>query len=127
MAAGISRRKLAQYCADKIKNGHSEDVARQLAAYLLTSGRVREVDLVVRDIEAELYAHGIILATVTTARPLSEAVRRQVVTLLKGKTVKLREVVDANELAGIRIELPGQLYDATLRRRVESLKELARA
>lgn len=127
MAAGISRRKLAQYCADKIKNGHSEDVVRQLAAYLLTSGRVREVDLVVRDIEAELYAHGIILATVTTARPLSEAVRHEIVALLRGKTVKLREAVDVNELAGIRIELPGQLYDATLRRRVESLKELAQA
>lgn len=127
MAVGISRRKLAHYCAQKIKDGHTNDAVQQLAAYLFTSGRIREVDLVVRDIEAELYTHGIILATVTTARPLSETIRHEIVTLLKGKTVKLREVVDANELAGLRIELPGHLYDATLRRRVESLKELARA
>lgn len=125
MAANLSRRKIAAYCAEQIICGDVEGVMRELAAYLIDTKREREADLIVRDIEGVLAERGVILATVTTAHPLTNALRTEVEKLLGGNTVYVREAIDQAVLGGIRIEVPGKLYDATVRRKLESLKELS--
>lgn len=125
MAASVSRRKLAEYCTGQIIAGEIKMAMKQLAAYLIETGREREADLIIRDIEGMLADRGTILATVTTAHPLSAALRSTLADLLKGKTVHMREIVDESVLGGVRIELPGKLYDATVKRKLESLKELS--
>jgi len=49
----LSRRKIAALYADELLAGH-KDVVKKLAAYLIESRRERELDLIVRDIEAAL-------------------------------------------------------------------------
>lgn len=125
MATSVSRRKLAGYCTGQIIAGETEAAMKQLAAYLIETGREREADLIVRDIEGILADRGVVLATVTTAYPLSGALRSALTDLLQGKTVHMREIVDESVLGGVRIELPGKLYDATVKCKLESLKELS--
>lgn len=125
MAANLSRRKIADYCARQIISGDTEGVMRELAAHLIDTKREREADLIVRDIEAVLAERGVVLATVTTAHPLTDALRAELTGLLGGSTACVRESVDPSVLGGIRIEVPGKLYDATVKRKLESLKELS--
>lgn len=124
MAATISRRKLAHYIADMIVSGKTEVAIDQLAAFLVQTSRTREAGLVVRDIEAELASRGIVVATVTSARALSDNVKQAVREMLNAKEAYVTEVVDPTVLGGICIDTPGKQYDATVRRKLELLKEL---
>jgi len=55
MALRLSRRRIAAYAADKLLGGQPRSaVLREVAAYLVASGRTREQELLVRDIEATL-------------------------------------------------------------------------
>ena len=77
----VSRRKLAQYAAERLLAG---DVAviDELSALLVSEKREREVDLLVRDIEAEMAECGTVVATVESAIPLDEATKGAVKKLL---------------------------------------------
>lgn len=123
MALPLSRRKLAQYAAGLIVDGKTAAAIQQLAAYLVQNNRMREADLVVRDIEMALMEKGVVLATVTSARSLTDDMRREIHGLLKAEHVNLAEVVDPSVLGGVRIDIPGARYDATVRRKLELLTE----
>lgn len=125
MSQRLSRRKIAAYYASELLAG-DKDVAKQLAAYLVDTRRVRELELIVRDIEAALLEHGVLLADVASSRSLSAQATKEVQTYLqsatKAKTIHLRESVDATLLGGVRISTPGNELDATLRHRLNQLK-----
>jgi F0F1-type ATP synthase delta subunit len=77
MATRLSRRKIAAYAADKLAAGAaSKKVLSEVAAYLIEMRRTREIDLLVRDIEDALEVRGIVVADVTSAYPLTEALKR---------------------------------------------------
>jgi F-type H+-transporting ATPase subunit delta len=124
MAVRISRRKIAAYYADQLLAGH--DITRQLAAYLAESRRVREADLIIRDIETALSDRGILVADVASSRELSSASKSAIESYLKSTTratkVQLRESVDASLLGGVRIATAGRELDASLRHRINQLK-----
>jgi F0F1-type ATP synthase delta subunit len=122
MASRISRRKLADYAAGQLTSGKSTDVIRELAAFLIETKRTRELELIVRDIESALMERGIVVADVVTARPLTDELKLQIKQLVGGKTLTLREVVDKTVLGGMRLGLPGKQLDATLRRKIQSIK-----
>ena len=124
MAGRLSRRKLALYAVDKLHGGaKSSDVIKEVAAYLVETRRTRELDLLVRDIEGELAARGTVVADVTTARPLTDALKKQISTLVNAKDLHLREMIDPSLLGGMRIDIPGKRFDGTLRRKLVALKE----
>ncbi len=121
--AKLSRRKIAAYFADELLAGRS--VVRPLAAYLVEEKRVREADLMVRDIESALADRGVLLADVSSARDLSADTEKAVTDYLrattKAKTVQLRSHVDPHLLGGVRIDTPGSRLDKTLRHRLNQL------
>lgn len=121
----LSRRKIAAYYADELQAGNKE-VTKKLAAFLVENRRVRELDLIVRDIEEALAERGVLLADIVSSRKLSAEAAKAVEAYLKkttdAKTVKLRETVDPTLLGGVRVALPGRELDATLRHRISQLK-----
>lgn len=125
MGQRLSRRKIAAYYAGQLLAG-KKNVARELAGYLVESRRVRELDLIVRDIEGALVGHGVLLADAASSRKLSEAAAKEVKAYLKSQTgaekIYLRETVDPDLLGGVRIAVPGQELDATLRHTLNQLK-----
>lgn len=129
MAGRISRRKLAEYVADNLQSNRTM-VIKELAAYLIQTKRTRELELIVRDIEAQLKDRGVIIADVASAYPLSAAVKKEISefiastsSLAANKTeVHLRETVDSDLLGGVRIALPGELFDGTIRHKINALR-----
>ncbi len=123
--AGLSRRKISGYVADKLIGGRS-DVLSELAAYLLETKRTKELELIVRDIEDALAARGVVVADVTSARSLTEQSLKaleQFVTQESGaSTVTFRQAVDESVIGGVRLALPGREMDATVRRKLTTLK-----
>ncbi|MBH1956408.1 F0F1 ATP synthase subunit delta [Candidatus Saccharibacteria bacterium] len=125
MAVRVSRRKIASYYADELL-ARKTDIATRLAALLLDTGRVRELDLIVRDIEDALEARGVVVADIASAHTLSQATQKDITAFLKkqsdAKEVHLRVNVDQALLGGVRINVPGRELDTTLRRKLTLLK-----
>lgn len=127
MSERISRRKLADYAATRIERGDAlEVVVQEVAAYLVETRRTREADLVARSIEDDLAARGIVVAHVTSARPLDSHTKGTIQRLLHASTVHLTEEVDVSLIGGMRIEAPGKRLDATLTRTLTALSQAKR-
>lgn len=126
MAQRLSRRKIAEHAASKLVSGvASKKVLKEVAAYLVETRRTREMELVVRDIEAALAEKGIVVADVTSARPLSAQLKGEVSKLVGTKNVQLRETIDETVLGGMRVTVPGKRFDGTVRRKLTVLKSKA--
>lgn len=124
MAQRLSRRKIAAYAADKLLAGEKPArVTKELAAYLQATGRTREQELLVRDIEGVLSERGVTVASVTSAHPLSQQVKKELAALVGKGSLQLRETVDPSVLGGVRLDIPGKRFDGTLKRKLGLLKE----
>jgi F0F1-type ATP synthase delta subunit len=125
MALRLSRRKLSAYLADELIAG-KKDVPARLAAFLLDTNRMRELPLIVRDIEDALATRGIVIADIDSAYKLTADTTKQLESFVKNKTgakqVHFRTAIDETLLGGVRVNLPGQELDATLRRKLTNLK-----
>jgi F-type H+-transporting ATPase subunit delta len=124
MAERLSRRKIAKYVADNVSKGVAADeVISEVAAYLIDSRRTRELALVVRAIEDELADRGEVIANVTTARTLDDSLKKSVESLVRAKTIHLRESIDESVIGGVKIDLPGATLDATIKRKLLALRQ----
>jgi F0F1-type ATP synthase delta subunit len=124
MAERLSRRKIAKYVADNVSKGVAVDeVISEVAAYLIDSRRTRELALVVRAIEDELADRGEVIANVTTARTLDNSLKKSVESLVRAKTIHLRESIDESVIGGVKIDLPGATLDATIKRKLLALRQ----
>lgn len=124
MALRLSRRKIATYAADQLLAGGvaTREVLRSVAAYLVETGRTRELTLLVRDIEDVLASRGHVVADVTSAHPLSKALKDEIKDLVGGDTLQLRELIDPSLLGGMKIDVPGKRFDGTIRRKLTALR-----
>jgi F-type H+-transporting ATPase subunit delta len=125
MAVRLSRRKISAYLADELIAG-KKDVPTRLAALLLDTRRMRELPLIVRDIEDALATRGVVIADIDSAYQLSTDTKKQLEAFVRDKTnakqVHFRTAIDETLLGGVRVNLPGQELDATLRRKLTNLK-----
>ncbi len=121
MTIRLSRRKLARYTAERILVGDSSIIAK-LAALIVEERREREIDLLVLDVEEQLASRGLVVATVESATPLSEALRQSVIGFLGGDEMRLREVVRPELIGGVRIASPTQEFDGTIAKKLYELK-----
>jgi F0F1-type ATP synthase delta subunit len=126
MAIRISRRKLARYYTASLTSGmDTQKLALQLAAYLVDSGRVKELKLIIDDIEYQLSLNGIVLVDVTSAHSLDELTKTAITDLVNKKTsatkIQLREHIDSSILGGMRLKFPGVELDTTIARRLKIL------
>lgn len=71
--------------------------------------------------------NGVIGATVTTAEPMDDKQRAELVERLcrmTGKQVELAEKVDPAVIGGVLLEMSGQRYDNTLRHRLKDIRQV---
>ena len=123
----LSRRKLAINAAARLSRGEAKKtVLRDLAAYLIDTGRKAEATLIVRDIETMLMAGGTAIGTVTSARPLTSGALKTIESFVKLndskiKQVLLREQVDESLIGGMKLELPGMQLDASVKAKLDKI------
>lgn len=124
--ARLSRRKIANYVARELMLGDSKQTIEWLAAFLLDTKRTRELELLVRDIEYSLYDHSEAIIDVTSAHPLTKAIKDAISRLAiernGASTVYLRGHIDSSVIGGVRVEYGGQQLDATLRYKLDKLR-----
>lgn len=125
----VSRRKLAKYAAEQILAGN-DAVLEEIAGLLIYEKHEREVDLLVRDIEAELAERGEIVASVESARALDDSTRRKIEQFLATAAsdknskpkVSLRESIDPTLIGGFKLRTPTATLDATVLKKLNDLR-----
>ncbi len=123
MSGKISRRKMATYIADSVADGLIPAAKlEELAAYIIDSRRQRELTLIVRAIEDALAERGVVVATVTSAFPLDEALRTAVASQVDATEVRLREVIDPSVIGGVRLQTPSAALDTTIAHKLTLLQ-----
>jgi F-type H+-transporting ATPase subunit delta len=104
-------------------------VAREplsLALLMVRRGRPGAIDAMVdRFLELVRRERGILLAEVRTALPLDEEERSAIAQRLRaltGDRIEMNEVVDESLIGGVSVRIGDQLYDASVRSRLERLR-----
>lgn len=104
-------------------------ISRELLNFLyiiIDKGRVRHYERMVRAYDALMdEAHGIAAGEVYSAVALSdsqiERLEEQTGKLI-GETVRLTNRVDKSLIGGVRVQVAGKIFDATLRKRLEDMR-----
>lgn len=101
----------------------------EVADYLLDTNRTGELDSLARDLINYRAEKGIIEVTAVSSRALTPAAIKEI----KQKTQQLYPVarhiivnqrLDDNQIGGVRLELPGQQLDLTVRSKLNQFKQL---
>lgn len=127
----ISQRTFAKTIAQKM----IQDPARRkhwikmLAAYMVETGIADKVDAVANDVAREIFVQsGELLVRVSSARPLSDATRKQVERIIKeqsgAKDVILDETVDPGLLGGLIARTPDAELDLSVRSKLKQLASI---
>ena len=102
-------------------------MVRNFVAVLIDRHRIAQLPEVIEQLELELNKRmGLVEAEVTTARPLSDAEKRGLearMERLTGKRVAAHYSTDASVLGGAVVRSGSTVYDGSLRRQLENLKE----
>ncbi|HYH74740.1 MAG TPA: ATP synthase F1 subunit delta [Candidatus Saccharimonadales bacterium] len=127
----FSRRIIARTVAAKLLSepARQDHWVKVLAAYLVDQHREQEADLILNDLAHELFVqNGQLAVSVTSARPLSEAVRASLQALLaeqtNAKTVELSETIDPTLLGGLIAQTPDAVMDVSVRSQLNQLASL---
>ena len=125
----VSRRKLAKYAAEQIMAGNGT-IMEEIASLLVYEKRQREIELLVRDVEAELAEHGEIVASVESARKLDVDTKREIEKYLMSAVgannnkskVMLKESIDPTLIGGFKLRTPTATLDATIAKKLNDLR-----
>lgn len=113
--------------ADALLESRISPPALRLVRLLVQRGRVSALPRVSDEYTRLLNTHrGVVMATVTSAVPLTDdetAAIRTRVEAMAGASVELTEKVDPDLLGGLTIQVRDQLLDASIRGRLERLRD----
>lgn len=127
------RTRIAGLVADRtLKNGVSKQLSREIAAYLLTEGRVNELDSVLRDVQSDWAAAGYVEVTAASAHPLTAEIRAEIMRQTKAlypsaKQIAITETRDPEILGGVRLSMANQQLDLSVEAKLNRFKQLTKA
>ncbi len=99
-------------------------LAQKIAAYLISEGRVNEIDLLARDIERLQYqATGTLEIHAVSARTLSSNVKQAIIGLFAAKNIILHEDIEQDLIGGVRVRAQDQVLDLSVRTRLRHLRQ----
>lgn len=127
----VTRKELAEIIGEKTLHLRGRgNLARSVAAYAASEpGSIKDVDSLVRDIMQYRLERGLVEAVAVSAHELSPAVIKDIEDLLKdhfpnAKSVLVDTRLDESVVGGVRIELPQETLDLSVRSKLNTLKRL---
>jgi F0F1-type ATP synthase delta subunit len=126
----VSRLKIAEVISHKtLKSYDPKELAQEVAAYLLETGRVDELDSLIRDIVAYRGEKGLLEVSVESAHELDDSLRSEVNKLVKTLSPKvtkitLDETVTPSLIGGLKLNLANRQLDLSLRAKLNRFKQL---
>ena len=124
------RHHLAQVIGQRsLKVGNFHKLAREIAAYLLDAGQTDELDSLMRDIMLYRAEHGVVEVEATTAHDLDTKDVADIRALLKkeypqAKSFSIDRNQDTSVMGGVKLDMPGEQLDLTIRAQVNKFKRL---
>lgn len=126
----LSRSRIARAIADRtLKDGVSDELAKEVAALLLSEGRVGELDSLLRDIQADWAENGYVEVLASSAFPLTAGVKADIERQIKAlrpdaERIVVTEVHDPDVIGGVRLSLSGQQLDMSVEAKLNKFKQL---
>lgn len=107
----------------------SDQLAREVAAYLLSENRTSDLESLMRDIMQYREDHGIVEAIAVSAHDLNDEIINDIKAILRehnpqAKSFIVRQKHDPAVIGGIRIKLANQQLDMTIRSKLDTFKRL---
>lgn len=130
MATKVSRRREVVALVNLIESGSSmKRVASILAAYLAENNRLRDAELYLRDIRAELeHRFGLVSVDVKSARELTGELEKQISQFIKKETgakeVEIIKTVDKELVGGVVISTTEAELDNSIRTKLQKLRSI---
>ena len=128
-----TRHHLAQVIGQRsLKTDNFNKLAKEIAAYLLDTGRTSELDSLMRDIMSYRAEHGVIEVDAISAHQLSQQDIKDIKVLLKAeypqaKTFTVDQRQEPEVMGGVKLDMPGEQLDLTVRAQVNKFKRLTTA
>lgn len=122
------RHLIVQAIAEKtLKESDMKRVASEVAAYVLSEGRVADLEPIMRDVIAYRANKGIVEAELVSAHEVSGAVIADAKKLLKqlypdARTVQVVSTVRPELVGGVRVRMPHEQLDLTVRSTLSTFK-----
>ena len=112
--------------------GITETYAKQIAALLISEGRVDELNSLLRDIQADWAAHGYVEVLTYSAHPLTAEVKAEITERMKqvypeAEKIVVTEVIDPSVIGGVKIRLADQQLDLSIEAKLNKFKQLTGA
>lgn len=126
----VSRRRLTRHIAEQLmtKGSNRSEIISQLASYIVSHRLHAQTEMIVADIARNLAELGVVRARVTTARSLTDELRKDVAkyvhSIETANSVELDEVIDPSIIGGIIIETPSKRFDASITTQLTRLKNV---
>jgi F0F1-type ATP synthase delta subunit len=127
------RTRIASTIADAtLTKGSSKEYAREVAAYLLSEGRVGELDSLLRDVQADWASKGYVEVIARSAYPLSDTSRQEIETQVRSlfpdaKKLVVTPLLDESVIGGVQISLADQQLDLSVEAKLNKFKQLTGA
>jgi F-type H+-transporting ATPase subunit delta len=116
-----------QAVVNELLGDRASQLTLHVVDFVVAQGRARELDAIVEELAALAAARrDKVLAEVRSAIPLDEEQRVRIGEALSratGKTVEAKVIVDPTVVGGIYARVGDQVIDATVRKRLQDLKE----
>lgn len=124
--AKASRRDIALAILALSEKVPAAKLSRAVASYVIEQRRTSELDAILREV-ARLREEqtGVVEATVTSAFPVSDKVKKEIKALIGEDKMVINEVVDPSVIGGVRVETSKVNLDLTVRNRLHKLKTLS--
>lgn len=123
------RTRLAKLIAERtLRQGPSKRFDKEVAAYLLSEGRISELDSLLRDVQADWAEAGHVEVVARSAYPLSVAVKADIRREVKkvhpaAQQIVINEVIDPDMVGGVRLNLPNRQLDLSIRTKLNRFKQ----
>lgn len=124
------RSDIADIVAKKsLKATSTKKLGREIAAYLLDTGRTRELDPLLRDVQADWVEVGYVEAVAVSAHALDARARTDIKAKVRGlypraKKIIITEQYSPEVIGGVRIELPNEQLDLSIEAKLNKFKQL---
>ena len=128
----LQRQKIAHYIADHTSGISNKKLAKEVAALLLHEKHTDELDSLMRDVKRINASNGTVEVVAVSAHPLTEAVVRDIQVLVKSEFPRAKHVnvatrIEPDVVGGVRLEMPDEQLDLTIRRKLATFRHLTDA
>ncbi len=126
----ITRKQLAEVIGEKTLHiQNTDDLVARVAAYLSTEHLNIDLNSLVRDVMQYRQDRGIVEAVAVSAHPLNSTALNDIRELLKehfpdAKTILVDQRIDESIVGGVRIELPQENLDLSVKSKLNLFKRL---